>query len=126
MTSCVSFDPNVGPGYETEIRLLANVLNLKLCPLGVVGGSSGYLLVSESQHFLMLGCHAPGVLYIGQGLGESLQRLTKADSVLPWLVVSRELDPEGVFAPCNGPLEKGTKVIYVRASESFFPIVTQI
>gem|GEM_PF-4440261 len=126
MTICVSFDPNVGPGYETEIRLLANVLDLKLCPLGVVGGSSGFLLVSETQHFLMLGSHAPGVLYIGHGLGESLQRLTKPDLVLPWLVVSRELDPEGVFVPCNGPLEKGTKVIYVRTSEGFVPIVTQI
>jgi hypothetical protein len=122
----VSFDHNVGPGYEGEIQLLANVLESKICPLGTVGGSSGILLISEDQYVFMLGCHASGVLYVGHGLGQSLQRLTESGFVLPWLVISPELDPGGVFESNNGPLEKGTLVVHVRHSEPFVPLVTRI
>jgi hypothetical protein len=82
-------------GFESEINRLSDLLNLNLVPIGEVPSSS-IIVMSEDQHIFELSWVVTGVLYLGKGFGNVMNRMMRRMPFRP-VVFTDAQDPSQWF-----------------------------
>jgi hypothetical protein len=82
--------------WQSQIRRLAERLQVPLCAIGNTGRWSAFLLLAETGFVFELGFAAYGLYLMGTSFGDALRRVLTGEVGVP-VEFSSEQDPDGLF-----------------------------
>lgn len=91
--------------HDDDIRVLGELLKVRLCAIGNAGRWMSILLLADSGHVMELGFEEAGVYLMGTNLGDALRRILTGECGVP-VEFSAEQDPDGRFRRERSPADE--------------------